>query len=76
MAGAAKGALRPGRRVRIDGLQKRPELNGTLGKIVRLEDERWLGVPLLSCSRFPLACARPRSRANTSVCGWSTRIRF
>jgi len=68
MRGAAKGGtqLRPGRRVRIDGLQKRQELNGTLGKIVRLEDERWLGVPR------PAHASRSRAPAlahvQTQVC--------
>eukprot|EP00802_Teleaulax_amphioxeia_P009965 Tamp_09990.p1 GENE.Tamp_09990~~Tamp_09990.p1 ORF type:complete len:580 (-),score=204.40 Tamp_09990:276-2015(-) len=35
-------ALRAGRAVRIDGLQKRADLNGRKGRVVRQEGERWV----------------------------------
>ena len=62
-------ALRAGRAVRIDGLQKRADLNGRKGRVVRQEGERWVG----ACPRRPprcasvpapkaqRACARPRA---------------
>jgi hypothetical protein len=43
MAGVLVGSLRPGRSVRIEGLQKRADINGKQGKIVRLDGERWIG---------------------------------
>lgn len=53
MAGVA-ASLRPGRSVRIEGLQKRADINGKRGKIVRLDGERWIGSSLT-----PLCCHLP-----------------
>ena len=64
--------LKPGRQVRIEGMQKKVELNGKKGKIIRLEGERWVvkvsGMEEVSLSAANLVADEPeRKRARFST---------
>jgi hypothetical protein len=68
--------LKPGRQVRIEGMQKKVELNGKKGKIIRLEGERWVvkvsGMEEVSLSAANLVVEEPerkKARFSTDVEG-------
>lgn len=56
----------PGRNVRIEGLQKKTEINGKKGKVVRLEGERWVvkveGMDELALSAANLVVDEPAQK--------------